>query len=199
MGHLPYLFGLISNTSNFIFYALAMPTYLKFFPHIIAISWSALPVLFVLPKRSCLLLANSPSSSNTHLWPYLSRNWPSTLDQVPSCVLKALHTYICTSNWAFVMTYIKCLSSSATNSCWLRHISYDLLILVCPGPKKNVCLPCRRLINVFGPNNLKAICKQDQKCVWGGGGRARAGRDKELALGHTDFAPDSFANKSPRK
>lgn len=38
-------------------------------------------------------------------------------------------------------------------------------------------------------------------CVGGGRGgvRARAGRDKELALGHTDFAPDSFVNKSPRK
>lgn len=76
----------------------------KVFPRYHCNLLSALPVLFVLPKGSFFLLANSHSSSNTDLRPYLFRNWPCTLDQVPFCVLKALHAYICTSNPAFVMT-----------------------------------------------------------------------------------------------
>lgn len=49
--------------------------------------------------------------------------------------------------------------------------SYDLLILVLPRFKKNVYLPCRRLIKVFGPNDLKIVWSLIGAMGWGWGDR----------------------------
>lgn len=102
---LPSVFGLISNTSNFLSHVLVIPTFLKFFPHAIIIS-----CFFCLCS---LLRQKNPSSSGyihfpltyppRHLQDHLFRDWTSTLDQVPFCALKELFVSTYTSNSAFIM------------------------------------------------------------------------------------------------
>lgn len=84
-------------------YTLVMSMYLKF-SHTLLHSLACFACA-VCSVRKAFFPWLTHSSIDVHLKHYLFRDWPSTLDRVPFCVLKALCTYIHISNPASTMTY----------------------------------------------------------------------------------------------
>lgn len=165
-------FGLISNTSNFIFYALAMPLNLKSFPHIITIS-CRLCLLFVLPERLLsgllpLIHSYSPQALLFQRLDFLIRS--STL----LCLQSSVPTYILLTQhlpWHIhkLSLFHRSNDSAESELSPTHHLRTS-----------RIYLPGRRLINVFKPNDMRLYINRSNVYVGEGGG-------KELAMGHTEF------------